>query len=145
MRIINCPKNAAFIIFFEALEATLSRFFAVSCFFFSTWDAMRNTVLSTIITAPSTIIPKSIAPKLIKLAQTSKTFINIKANNNDKGMVEATIKPPRQLPNKKISTKITINAPSIRLVETVEVVSPINLLRSNNGSIMTPSGNDFSI
>ena len=106
---------------------------------------MRNTVLSTIITAPSTIIPKSIAPKLIKFTQTSNTFIKIKANNKDNGIVEATIKPPRQLPNKKISTKITINAPSIRFVVTVEVVSPINLLRSNNGSIITPSGNDFSI
>ena len=102
-------------------------------------------MLSTIITAPSTIIPKSIAPKLIRLAQTSKTFISINANNRDNGIVEATIKPPRQLPNKKIRTNITINAPSIRLVATVEVVSAINLLRSNKGSIMTPSGNDSSI
>ena len=40
---------------------------------------------------------------------------------------------------------MTIKAPSIKLVATVEVVSAINLLRSNNGSIMTPSGNDSSI
>ena len=57
-------------------------------------------------------------------------------------MVEATIKPPRQLPNKKINTKITINAPSIKLFDTVEVVSPINLLLSKSGSITTPSGKD---
>ena len=106
---------------------------------------MRKTVLSTIITAPSTIIPKSIAPKLIRFAQTLNAFINIKANNNDNGIVEATIKPPRQFPNKKIRTKITINAPSIRFVATVDVVSAISLLRSNKGSIITPSGKDFSI
>ena len=102
-------------------------------------------MLSTIITAPSTIIPKSIAPKLIRFAQTSKTFININANNKDNGIVEATIKPPRQFPKRKIRTKITIKAPSIRLVETVDVVSAISLLRSNKGSMVTPSGKDFSI
>ena len=91
------------------------------------------------------MIPKSIAPKLIKFAQTSNAFININANNKDKGIVEATIKPPRQFPNKKMRTKMTINAPSKRFFVTVDVVSAINLLRSNKDSIITPSGKDFSI
>ena len=145
IRIISWPKNAAFIIFLEADAATSSRSLVVIFFFLSTWEAIRNTVDSTIITAPSTIIPKSIAPKLIRLAHTLNTFIKINANSKDSGIVEATIKPPRQLPNKKMRTKITIKAPSIRFVATVEVVSPINLLLSKRGSITTPSGRDFCI
>ena len=39
---------------------------------------------STIITAPSTNIPKSSAPKLIRFAHTPNKFIMIKANSNAK-------------------------------------------------------------
>src|SRR5690606_39975999 len=91
------------------------------------------------------MIPKSMAPKLIKFAHTSKIFIKIKAKSKDKGIVDATISPPLQLPSKKTKTKITISAPSTRLVVTVLVVSEINSLRSKKGSTVTPFGNDFSI
>ena len=81
-------------------------------------------------TAPSIIKPKSNAPKLIKFPETPKTFINEMANNIAKGMTEATIKPALKLPNNNTKTKITINAPSIKFVETVEIALSTNLVRS---------------
>ena len=102
-----------------------------------------KTTLSTMITAPSTIIPKSIAPKLIRFDQTPKTFIMIKANSKDKGIVEATIKPPLKFPKKITRTKITISPPSSRLFRTVPVVLAISFALSKNGTIDTPSGKDF--
>ena len=100
-------------------------------------------VASTMITAPSTISPKSIAPKLIKLALTPKIFINPKANNKDKGIAEATIKPALKLPRNRIKTKITINAPSIKFVSTVLIARFTRSVLSKNGSIMTSSGSEF--
>ncbi len=97
------------------------------------------------ITAPSTMIPKSIAPKDIKFAHTPNCFIKINANNRDKGITEAVIKPPRKLPNNNTKTKITISEPSIKFFSTVLVVLPINSLRLKNGAIYTPSGKDFCI
>jgi hypothetical protein len=76
-------------------------------------------VASTIITAPSTIIPKSIAPKLIRFPLTPNAFIKITANSIDNGITEATIKPARRFPRNKIRTKITINAPSSKFLVTV--------------------------
>ena len=143
IRMISCPKKAEFIILLEAVKAILSRSPAAIDGLFTSFPCSRKTVPSTIITAPSTMIPKSIAPRLIRFAHTSNTFIRINANNRERGMVDATINPPLQLPSKKTKMKITINAPSIRLVLTVPVVLAINLLRSSNGSMMTPSGSDF--
>ena len=100
---------------------------------------------STMITAPSTIIPKSMAPRLIRFAQTPVAFIKMNANNKDKGIREAVINPPLKLPSKNTNTNTTINAPSIRFLATVLVVLPINSLRSTMGSICNPSGNEFCI
>ncbi len=102
-------------------------------------------MLSTMITAPSTRIPKSIAPRLIRFAQTPNRFIMINEKSKASGMVEATNKPPRKLPKKTTRTKITISAPSERFSATVDVVLFISLLRSRKGSIFTPSGKDFWI
>ena len=62
-----------------------------------------------------------------------------------KGMTEATIKPALKLPRNKTKTKITINAPSNKLVETVLTVFSISLVLSTNTSIFTPFGKDFSM
>ena len=139
---ISWPKKAAFIIFLEAFEAISSLVSDFTAFFLTTYEYTRKTVLSTMMTAPSTIIPKSIAPKLIRFAQTSKAFININANNNDRGIVDATMRPPRQFPKSKTKTKITMRPPSNRFPITVPVVSAINSLRSRNGFMLTPSGRD---
>ena len=63
-------------------------------------------------TDPSTINPKSMAPKDMRLPPTPNIFIKIIANSMDKGITEETINPALKLPRKKTSTKITIKAPS---------------------------------
>ena len=115
----------------------------VSLPFLLTWS--RCIIASTIITAPSTISPKSIAPKLIKLPLTPKSFIIEMANNNANGITEATTKPALQLPRSKTKMKTTINAPSIRLVCTVLIALSTKTVLSINASISTPSGSDFLI
>ena len=95
------------------------------------------------ITAPSTINPKSIAPKLIRFADTPKTFIIAKAKSRESGMAEATINPALIFPRKTISTKITINAPSIRFVSTVLIARLIKFVLSRKASTCTSAGNDF--
>ena len=100
---------------------------------------------STIITAPSTIKPKSKAPRLIKLPPTPKRFIIIIANNIANGITDATIKPARRLPKKRTKIKTTIKAPSNKLTSTVLIVLSTIFLRSKKGSITIPSGNVFLI
>ena len=68
-----------------------------------------------------------------------------KAKSRDRGMVEATIKPPRKFPSNSTNTKMTIKAPSIRFRLMVPVVWAMRLLRSRKGSIRRPSGKDFWI
>ena len=80
------------------------------------------TVPSTIITAPSTMMPKSIAPKLIRLAPTPKMRMRMNANRSDNGMTDAVTSPPRRLPSNTTSTKKTMSAPSVRLLAIVDVV-----------------------
>ncbi len=70
------------------------------------------------------------APKLIKLALTPKTFIRAKANNIAKGMAEATINPALKFPKKITNTKMTISAPSIRFFCTVLIALPTKSVRS---------------
>ena len=89
------------------------------------------------------MIPKSIAPRLIKFAHTPKIFIKMKAKSSESGITDAVIRPPRTLPNNKTSTKITISAPSIRLREIVLVVRSIRLERSRNGFNSISDGSDF--
>jgi hypothetical protein len=105
-----------FIIRFAALKNSHRPFASDVKFCFPLCKVCGKLILventSTIITAPSTIKPKSIAPKLMRLALTPNTFIIPNANNMDKGIAEATIKPARKFPRNKTKTKITINAPS---------------------------------
>ena len=94
-------------------------------------------------TAPSTIKPKSIAPKLIKFADTPKIFISANANNKQSGITDATIKPARKFPNKSTRMKTTIRPPSNKFFSTVEIDFPINTLRSKKGTILIPCGMVF--
>ncbi len=97
------------------------------------------------ITAPSMIIPKSMAPKLIKFASTSKMYIREIAKSKLNGMTEATTRPERTFPNSKTTTKITIRHPKIKFSVIVKVVRAINSERSKNPLIITPSGRVGSI
>ena len=92
-------------------------------------------------TAPSTINPKSNAPKLIRLPLTPKIFIIIMAKNIANGITDATNKPARKFPKKSTRIKMTIKAPSMRFLVTVPIALFTILVLSKNGSIITPSGN----
>ena len=113
---------------------------ALPAYFFLLLLTPCNTA-STIITAPSTIRPKSIAPKLIRFPDTPNSRIIPSANNIASGITEATTKPPLKLPKKRIRINMTIKAPSARFLTTVEIALSTNFFLSKNGSIVTPSGN----
>ena len=137
---IISPKAALFLIFEAALNTSSSISDCVKFFcllIFCRWCM----VASTIITAPSTIIPKSIAPKLIKFPLTPNAFIKITAKSMDKGITEATISPALKFPRNKIKTKITIKAPSSKFFVTVPIALSTNLPLSIKASATTPSGN----
>ncbi|MNS72844.1 hypothetical protein D3C72_1062640 [compost metagenome] len=122
--------NAALVRMREAETKTSS---SISCWL-NFFTDLRNPrwciVASTMITAPSTIKPKSIAPRLIRFALTPKTFIIPNAKSIASGMAEATISPARKFPRNSTSTKITINAPSIRFFSTVPIALPTRSVRS---------------
>ena len=140
-----CPNTALFIIL-PAVCSTRS--------FISGFEMVVNpgkppltcsfaNTASTIITAPSTISPKSSAPKLIRLPLTPKRFIMITANNIANGIIDATNSPARRLPKKITNTNKTIKAPSSKLSRTVDMALFTILERSRKGSMITPSGKVF--
>ena len=100
---------------------------------------------STIITAPSTIKPKSSAPKLIKFPETPKIFIIMIAKSIANGITEATKSPARKFPRNKTKTKITIKAPSNKFLLTVPMALFTIFVLSRKASIFTPSGSVFWI
>ncbi len=100
---------------------------------------------STIITAESTIIPKSIAPRLIRFPLSPKSLIIPKANSMLNGMTLATTSPARQFPRKSTRMNITISPPATRLWAMVFSTRFTSCVRSMKGSITTPSGRLFCI
>ena len=146
IKIIICPNIAERIIFVEPTKVIWSIYSARSSFgnlFITRVSAViLKAINSTIITAPSIIIPKSIAPKLIKLASTPKIFIRESANNIQSGITEATTSPDLKLPSSSITTKRTIKKPNIKFSAIVKVVLPINSLLSKKALILTPLGKD---
>ena len=140
-----CPNTAAPII----LPADCSTVWSIwpwrRCKPMCLLECSRWSTASTIITAPSTINPKSSAPKLIRFPVTPKRFIMPMANSMDSGITEATISPALRFPRKKTRINKTIIAPSSKLVFTVPKVRLTNLVRSRKVLISTPSGRVFSI
>ncbi len=104
------------------------------------WFSLFLKILSIITIAPSTIIPKSMAPKESRLAGISVKCINIKAISKEIGIVIATKTAPRQLPKNKIKTKTTSPIPSIKVRDTVFNVVSTKSVRSKKAWILTPSG-----
>ena len=90
----------------------------------------RRTMFSIMTTEPSTISPKSIAPRLIRLPEMPARTIPVKANSIDSGMAAATISPPRTLPRNSSSTAMTSRPPSARFRCTVAIVRWTSSLRS---------------
>ncbi len=144
INMITCPKMAEFIIFDDPEKETLSR---SACFsspdtpvISSFFIVICNAIYSTMMTAPSIIIPKSRAPRLIRLASIPNIYIIDMVNNNARGIIEAITMADRRLPNNRSTIKNTISAPSIRFSATVADVSPISSLLSSIGFMNTPSG-----
>ena len=81
--------------------------------------ATRRMQFSIMITELSTIRPKSIAPRLIRLAVMPVASMMFLANSIDSGMASATIRPARQLPSRRSRTRMTRMPPSSRLWTTV--------------------------
>jgi len=60
-------------------------------------SASRRTMFSVMITAPSTMIPKSIAPRESRLAGIPRRSMKMNANSSERGMVRATMRAARML------------------------------------------------
>jgi len=87
-------------------------------------------MFSIITTEPSTINPKSIAPRLIRLPEMPAFSMPVNANNIDNGIADATIRPPRTLPSSSSRTATTRMPPSSRFLETVQMVLFTRVVRS---------------
>ena len=57
-------------------------------------------MFSTMMTVPSTIMPRSMAPTDSRLAESPRSTVMITARNSATGMVAATIIAQRRLPRK---------------------------------------------
>ncbi len=85
-------------------------------------------------------MPKSNAPKLIKLALTRFVTMPVMVNNMAKGITNAVINAARKCPKNTNNTAITNNAPSSRFFLTVLMVASTKWVRSYTGLATTPSG-----
>jgi len=147
MRMIICPKTAEFIIF----EAPSKVILSISVCFSSLMapsnaaftDVIRKAINSTMITAPSIIIPKSSAPRLIRLASIPKIYIIESVKNKASGIIEAMTSADRTFPSKRMTINTTMRHPKTRFSTTVNDVFEISSLRSRIGLMKTPSGRFF--
>ena len=90
----------------------------------------RCMMFSITITAPSTMMPKSIAPRLSKLAGTPMILRPRKVDSKASGMITTTARLARTLDRNKYNTSATSSAPSTRFLNTVVRVLLINQVRS---------------
>ncbi len=105
-------------------------------------SARWRRLFSVMMTAPSTIRPKSSAPRLIRLALMRPCHMPIAVISMAMGITSAVISAARKLPSSTNSTAITSRAPSERLRATVPMVASTNWVRSSTVSTLTPAGSD---
>ena len=96
--------------------------------------------VSVITIAPSTRMPKSMAPSDSRLAGMPVRCIRMKATSSEIGMVAATIRALSGLPRKISRIPITRSMPKKSVCSTVLSVVPTSSVRSMNGRILTPFG-----
>ena len=99
---------------------------------------------STMITELSTIKPKSIAPRLSRLAAMPDCSMTLPANSMASGIAVATIRPARRLPRNANSTATTSRAPASRLCFTVRITLSTSSVRSYMTSSCTSAGRVFA-
>ncbi len=131
MVMINTPNKlgrmTSLVASYTTFSLSLSGRVAPFCF----WDSDNRLIqFSTMITAPSTIKPKSSAPKLIKLADTSVLTMPDIVASIAKGITAAVISAARTFPSKTNSTTMTSKAPSTRFFCTVSMVLSTRLVLS---------------
>jgi hypothetical protein len=80
---------------------------------------MCRTQFSTMTTELSTTRPKSIAPRLSRLAAMPNRSMPAKAKSIERGIASATMAAARRFPRKANSTATTSSPPSKRLFRTV--------------------------
>ena len=97
-------------------------------------------VFSTTTTAPSTIRPKSRAPRLIRFPLMPKRFMPMTANRKLIGIIRAVMLAARRFPSSRNSTTMTSRAPSVRLRATVPMVEFTRALRSSTVTASIPGG-----
>ena len=90
----------------------------------------RRTQFSTMITELSTTSPKSIAPRLMRLAEMPVAHMRFAAKSIESGIASDTISPARTFPRSSSSTPTTRSPPSARLWSTVSSVRAISSERS---------------
>ncbi len=102
--------------------------------------ARRRTQFSTITTAPSMMMPKSSAPRLMRLALMRWFTMPVKVNSIDSGITSAVMMAARMLPRNRNRIAITSTAPSSRFFFTVAMALSTSTVRSYTVTAFTPSG-----
>ena len=108
-------------------------------------SSLNLRMVSIMTMAPSTSIPKSIAPRLSRLAGMPVIFIRMNATRREMGIVMATARALFMLPRKISNILITRSIPNSKVCSTVCRVVPTNCVRSMNIWIRTFSGSSFSL
>ncbi len=97
----------------------------------SRWRSFSERRFASVMTTePSTRMPKSIAPRLSKLAAIANSYIPCTANSIEIGIATATSRPARMLPKMTSNTTITSTAPITRLCSTVLMTCSTSRVRS---------------
>ena len=97
------------------------------------------------ITAPSTIRPKSSAPRLIRLALIRPWTMPVMVISIATGMTSAVTMAARMLPSSRNRTTTTRAAPSARFLATVLMVASTSTVRSRTVRTSTPGGSERRI
>ena len=85
---------------------------------------------STITSVPSTMMPKSSAPRLSRFAGMPVKCMQTNANSSDSGIVIAVSSAARTLPRNRNSTATTMTSPSSSVWDTVCSVLSTRSVRS---------------
>ena len=108
------------------------------------WPIVRA-IDSTITTAASQMMPKSMAPRESRLAGIPVSFIATKAKASESGIVIATATAERSDPRKRSSTITTIDTPSKSVRPTFVSVVSTRSVRSYAMRTFTPLGSVLAL
>ena len=127
----------------DARAASLNRSSRFSSLPRECWASpKRRRQFSTMMTAPSTIRPKSKAPRLMRLPETLFSTIPVIIRRKDSGITAAVMSAARKLPRRTNRTTITSSAPSARFFSTVDTVASTSSERSYTVLATTPPGSE---